>query len=424
MAFCDVVKLFRLVGQPTITKQKFSVKVAYSTEISSILRSINKEDPGCIDDLFIDGVAFIAGAELPADGNEISFECNLPQNSSSKFYKSFEDLLVQVPSICRGQIPDQFYVIEDDFFTQDGDKCPQKFQTLVCIVELIKSLSQLAHYHDQKASTKSLRLVFIHPDNVTRSISPTVLETDIPQHMISQLLINPQLATILASDNAAQNPHYNAEKGVFGTTITDFVSRSSSPKIAFEYLLTNWDQFTFLYHRNLSTYLSGFAFHKAKKEISDTEFKIAEQFSKVISEITGKLLSIPLSLAAVVAIIRSTNWKESLLILVGLSLASLLISKVVKNQKRQFDRIVHAKRVAFDAIEGNQTEFPRELSDEVRDMKDKLDENEDILEETLSLYQKLSWAPTYIGIGVFLLHHSSEVQKLWVIIVKFCFRIF
>lgn len=420
MSFSDIVKLYRISGKPSVSGETFSATLPFTVEVVELLEAIGPSD---IDELFIDDNLYVLNASLPQEGTEIKFECLLPKRSSAQFYKSFEQLLDQAHDISQGKVPAEFYIIDDDFYTQDDSPQPAKFQTLKSISDLINGLSHLALYHDQKAFAKSLRLVFIHPDQ-NQSIPPTVLETRIEIEMLLLGKISTQLVESLVADSATENPHYNAEVGVFGTTIADFVSKYTDPQLAFSYLINNWDEFTKIYQKNLSTYLSGFAFHKAKKEVAETEFSIAEQFSKVISEITGKLLSIPLSLAAVLAIVKSTSAGESLLIICGLSLASFIISKAVDNQKRQLERIGHAKEVAFSAIEGKQQNYPAELSGEIEKMKTSLNKNEVNLKETLRWYGRLSWTPTIIAMFVFYFHHNNALLNFWQKIVKWLLCIF
>lgn len=161
------------------------------------------------------------------------------------------------------------------------------------------------------------------------------------------------------------------------------------------------DEFAAIFVKNLDTYLSGFAFHKAKREVAEAELKIADEFSKIIIDITGKLLGIPISLAAAIAITKSTSAFECLIIVAGLGLATLIFSGTVGNQQRQLKRIIHAKNVVFNALEGKQEIYPAELKSAISEMKSGLDNNESKLRWLLWLFRCLSWAPFIVGAGIF-----------------------
>lgn len=118
-------------------------------------------------------------------------------------------------------------------------------------------------------------------------------------------------------------------------------------KYDFENLICHWDKFVKLFENNLSTYMSGFSFHKARKEIAKSEAEFAEKISKLITDLTTKVLSIPVSLLASFGIIKLTSRSEMLLVLLGVLLSSLILHMVLLNQDKQLKHICHAKDIAF-----------------------------------------------------------------------------
>ena len=211
------------------------------------------------------------------------------------------------------------------------------------------------------------------------------------------------LVESLRVGNSTTDPHYSSKVAVFRVSLAEFLNKRPVGLPAFSYLVLQWDDFTNVFIKNLDTYLSGFAFHKAKREVAEAELKIADEFSKIIIDITGKLLGIPISIVAAIAITKSTSVLEGLMIVIGLGLATLIFSGTVGNQQRQLQRIIHAKNVVFNALEGKQEVYPDELKTAITEMKTGLDKNEDKLRSLLWLFRCLSWAPFIAGAGLFYL---------------------
>lgn len=202
-------------------------------------------------------------------------------------------------------------------------------------------------------------MIFIHSGEGTQNY-PIELECNITPDLLRCNIPNMSLLEEL-TENVCPTPHHHSKKTIFSSTITEFVKQTPDGQKAFDFLVHNWDEFLRRFDNDFSTYLSGFAFHKAKREVAKSEFELADQFSKVLGDINSKLLSVPLSVAGIVALLKSNSPIEKLLLLAGLLIVSWLLYEVVKNQKRQLNRIIHAKQVAFNSIEGEKENYPDDL---------------------------------------------------------------
>jgi len=256
-------------------------------------------------------------------------------------------------------------------------------------------LSKLAHYHDSKTTDDHLKLVFLQPDEakpavvIETIISPTVLFYEPPDVCLIDELCVGDIKT---------DPHFNAKRGVFGVTLIEFMNKRPLEQSKFEWIVQHWREFIILYQQNLGTYISGFAFHRVKREIAEKEFYIAGQLSKVTSEITGKLLSIPISFAVIIAVLKSDTIFEKLILVAGLALAALVISGSVRNQQKQLESIGHAKQVIFNSFEGDRDSYPEDINTEITKMVDGLDRNETYLFRLLWFFRVLSWVPFMISV--------------------------
>jgi hypothetical protein len=410
MILKPIVELYRACGRPPLEDLYFTCEADYA-QIKPLVQRIFQDDFARIEDLEIDDEDFDGDAKgLPATGDKISFRLRVPDISAITFHKNLADLLETDPKISHGEIPSEYYLLDDDFYISDPNR-PIFIETLEHVCQLIKGLSKLAHYHDEKPSNGYLRLVFIQAAEGT--IKPVELETRVNLAMVESARgLDPRIVVDLSESSAANDPHFSAKVGVFGMSLACFSSNKPSGE-AFQYLVTNWDKFVAEYQRDLSTYLSGFAFHKAKKEVAEAELNIANEFSKVLCDISGKLLGIPVSVAAIIAISKADKFIEHLFLLIGIVIASYIIWRIVENQKRQFDRIEHAKELILCSIEGKIEIFPEELAKAVVELRAKLDSDARSLRSNLRLFGVLSWAPILVAI-------SFLAYLYWGAIAAFC----
>jgi len=401
MALAPIVELFRNVNRPLITDGVFSSRLAVTEELVRLINATRKLYPDQFDEIVVDDTEVMSDESLPEQGGYIEFTFRLPTGPENKFYSSLAGLILDVPKISRGEVPAEFYLIEEDYFSGTDALSPE-LEKLKVVCKLIKGLSELAHYHDEKASSGQYRLIFIQPEDSTLPVTKAVeIDTTVNVSMLGGKIPDITLVESLCADSPKTDPHYSSKIGVFRASLAEFMKKCPVSEPVFSFLVSEWEDFTSLFNKNLNTYLSGFAFHKAKREVAEAELKIADEFSKLIIDITGKLLGIPLSLAAAIAITKSTSITESLLLVIGLGLATLIFSGTVGNQQRQFQRIIHAKDVVFNALEGKQEIYPDELKADITKMKNGLNVNEYKLRWLLRLFRCLSWVPFLLGSVLF-----------------------
>lgn len=351
---------------------------------------------------------------LPKSGEEISFQCSIPTSSNNTFYKDVNALLSKGSDISKGKLPEDFYLVDDDYYCSDA-AIPKSVLQLQQVIELIRSLSTLARYHDDKSNGSPRKLVFI-PSPGAQYQHPVVLQTQVTQEILSEAADLP--ATFLAglvNVTPEEDIHSTARCRMFETTITEFLSPITEAT-RFLYLIKHWQDFTNQFHNNFNTYLSGFAFHKAKKEVASQELEIAHQFSKVTSEIVGKLFGIPLSVGAVLAMPKSSTLFEESILLFSIVLAALIISGAVGNQQMQFRRIRHSKDIILKDIESRSDDYPADLRSDIKTMKRSLNNDERKLNLILMTFRALCWVPPIFGTYIFMLDHSVAAYLKYLIL--------
>lgn len=399
MGICSVVDLFRAAGRPIITAGAFSASMAFTPDTIKLISNAREASINVFDELLIDEREVFDNDPLPITGNKIDFVIRPPQDSANSFHASLKEFLKSSPQISRGEIPTDFYLINEDYFSGD-DICSPKISVLSAICDLIKKLSQLANYHDSKATSDHYKLVFVQPGEL-RQISPVVLETQIIEKMLENEIPDLEILDELCTDSAKSDAHYNEKIGIFWTSLTEFVEKKCQHKNSFFNLVKYWKEFIVSYRNNLGTYLSGFSFHKAKREIAEAEFGIAEQLSKITSDIAGSLFSIPISIAGTIVIFKTENTTEICFILFGLLLIIPIIFGIIFNKKNQLKRIEHAKGIIFDSIEGKKQSYPENLKNAIDSMIVNINSSIVQLKRWLNVYLAISFAPFVLGLIIF-----------------------
>ncbi|WP_447895459.1 hypothetical protein [Vreelandella sp. GE22] len=280
-------------------------------------------------------------------------------------------------------------------------------KSLGVFCDFVKKLACLAHYHDAKVTDSGLNLVFIHPKEGGGQSTVAIKAKADPKMVLKTGELDLSLLSSLCDNDQTTDMHYHEKINVFSSTLIDFVKGDKARVGAFDNLVDKWDDFVDLYNKNIGTYMSGFAFHKAKREVAEAEISISEQFSKVLSDITTRVLSIPLSFAAIVALIKADSFWESYFIVVGVFLASLIISQLVSNQQRQFNRVVKSKALVLGSFEGRKELYPENLKSHLDDLEVDLDNYEKRVRRTLWIFRVLSWAPVLAALLAFLLIYTD-----------------
>lgn len=399
MAIASLVQLFRLVGKPSLTRGVFAGSVNFK-EHGSLLLSIEASGSGNFVSIVLNDNDFHKVSDIP-DGSEgiVEFSVRPARQGSSTFHENVSALLKQDPKIGQGVTPKNYYLIDEDYCDAlDGANDISRKLNNLCV--LIEKLSQLAHYHDKKTHSNFLRLVFIKPEEIGVS-QPLVIETQVDTEVLEfSSHANLEHLISLCGSSQSQDPHYHGRMGIFGNTITEFVQGRPENEKPFHFLVRNWNDFLTAYDKNFAVYTSGFAFHKAKREVAEAEVEISNKLSSVVSDITGKLLGIPISLAAVAAIPKAGSIVNSALIVLGIMLASFILSETIGNQKRRLKRVVHSKDMILNAIEGRKEVYPEDLRNNINQIISDLKKDEEKTANLLQGFSLISWLPFILAMVV------------------------
>lgn len=387
-----IVDFYRACDRPKL--QNDAVQLSVDIDVSHCRTELSKLQEVAADtikELMIDGHEELEHAKPLSDtANSIKVKLQIPQGNSSRFYSNAEAMLQSVPSLLHGKMPQQFYLIEEDYFHSEAVEKPKKVVALEKLVALITALKKIAHRSSEVNDL--LSLMYLAPDE---SPLPRIAELKIkatPAIIQEVEALDLMILESLTLNQQAVDVHHTERKGIFINTLVDFIAKYE-PAQAFEKIIINWTMVMGEYQKNLASYMSGFAFNKVRKQIANAQIEIAENLANVISSIMGKALAVPISMLAVVAFFNADNNSEKIILAFGVFIASLIVSIAIKSQKLHFKQVKEAKQLALESYEGEHTNYPPELLTKIEKTKKQLSIQTRKVGSWLNLLHLLAWIP-------------------------------
>ncbi len=388
MSFYPLVQLRRAASHASLNGPVFCCSVHVTEDILEILdqcdylRKVNDHD---------------LNGELPNletyIGQDVELNFRLPRTSGSQFYPNLNIFLSSYTfsySECV-ELPEFYLFDEDLYYSNDSEKRDQNdiFLRLEKLITSVSKLEALAHYHDGKMGD-SRTLVYLSGEHRT----PIVLSVNISEQLLSKD-INFSLLSELTSTESEMNIHYSDKLSVFYASLYEFLGGAYAPNDAFCKLVDSWENFVSLYQNNLSTYLSGFSFHKAKKEIAEAEIELSEKLTTLTSDIVFKLFSVPASVIALAAIMQkgTLDLLVLFLLVIGIIVTILLMYGLLNSQKNKYESLKKAKDLVFSSIAGKEAEYPDELNNEISSMKERLNNHFNSTERWLNCFKFAIFSP-------------------------------
>lgn len=398
MSLDNFKKIHHLIGlHIPIVKGCLEGKVNCSLEVLDILKNCQSSEHFRIDEICLHEKEVTLEKIKPCN-SKLNISLKILESDSSLIFKDLNDMLNKRLSLHKGENIEDFYFWSfDQYVGSDFESTLKSKLKSLCL--LIKGLADLAHYHDNKSETGKSSYIFVNESDISNG-HPLVIETKITEEMLIEPLIDVSIFDDFSTSKLGnKNPNIGREKSIFRATLIEYIkSKSSHSGDEFSLLIQGWDDFITLFKRNFDTYISGFAFHKARKEVADAELSIASELSKIMGEIGGKVLGIPISMVAIIPIVNSKSIFESIIISLGLLISSIISSQVISNQQNQLNRVLHAKKIMFPPDESQNSKLPDFLEDLVKNASENLDINYFKLNITLWFFRIISWLPAILGV--------------------------
>ena len=398
----NVVSLYRALERPKIEDGcRFEASVEANNKIVDAIQRCRQLSSGCgrFEEILVNGVEQPYEQEI-VFGQQLKLCWLLSTSGKFPFYESYEHFLKSRTTVYKGDLPESYYIASEDSLVELGNSSAEA-NRLKSICTLITSLSEIAHYHDEKSSAETFRLVFVINDTTNNGYHPVVLDTKFSVDDIygPELDLRALEEIVEASKNA--DSHAQEKASLFRLCLADVVESTPSDKAAFTYLLRNWSDLLKKYKQSFDVYISGFSFSKIRNDLAKAEVDIASSLSKALNDVTGKLFSIPVSFAAVLTMSKLESIEENIIFVFGALIFSLIISGLVRNQLLLKRNIDSSSGMIFSQFEQKKAEYPDELQNCLDTAKATIDRQSKLLGLTLHGGRVVGWLVSLLATWMF-----------------------
>lgn len=386
--FESIVKLYRAIGSPSFQDDLLVYDGVYSDEISAAIQACKGLN-----------AAYGNFEHLSEERYSIDFEYRLPSSEVGKFFHDVESFILSSASLSKGQFPKNIFIVSEGWADSDANK-PSKIIKLERVCRLVQLLSLLAVGFDKDSNTECYSLFFALPPDGGRPPRSFLLPTNIVPSMLQYEIQHLNLLEEILNKKNENKAHLSERKLMMRLAVADVLDKFESEANMFLVLVREWKTVLSQYRNNLQTYVHGFSFEKVRREVAQAEIDYGTKLSSVLGDIAGKLLALPVSLVALVALQKTDSNFEAFVLFLSLVLVTVVLLSVLYNQKLQVDRLMHSFDVVFDEFKCKVETYPQKLQKLLKLTMKQVDEQGEVLKNTFLLLQVASCIPTYLGFMV------------------------
>ncbi|MGB7647302.1 MAG: hypothetical protein WBM22_17770 [Pseudomonas fluorescens] len=379
--FSHVVALYRALGAPTIHDGVVSYEGAPTAGIISALRMCD-ELPA----------AYGKFEHLSEEADSLEIEFRLPSNESGHFYSSLAEFVARNGSLGKGQFPSNVYITELRWADSDDIEPPEiKYLRRVC--RLIELLALLAIGVDRDSSPDGYNLFFALPPDGAKPPRTFLLPTQIDVKVLDYELNHLSLLEEILNRKNENKAHLSERKLMIRMAVASVIEKFESEPNLLLVIVREWREVLATYRANLQTYVYSFSFERVRREVAQAEIDYGTKLSGVLGDIAGKMLALPISLAGLVALEKTTSKFEGFILVLGLAVVSVVLLAILHNQMLQTERLLHSFNVIFDDFKDKIKTYPPKLQRLLRITIDQVDKQGLTLTRTFRLLKGLSLIP-------------------------------
>lgn len=378
--FSYVVTLYRAIGTPPIEGGVISYEGVSTPEIVAALRLCD-DLPG----------AFGRFQHLSEDEDAIDIDFRLPSNESGRFYSTVSEL-ARSGSLGKGQFPKNIYVVDLGWADFD-DNDPGAIKDLKQVCRLIELLSQLAIGVDKDSSVDSYNLFFALPPDGAKPPRTFLLPTQVDDKILGHELRHLSLLEEILNSKNENKAHLSERKLMIRMAVASVIEKFENEPNLLLVVVREWREILANYRANLQTYVYSFSFEKVRRELAQAEIDYGTKLSGVLGDIAGKMLALPISLAGLIVLKKTSSPFEGFILVLGLAVVSAVLFAILHNQTLQTDRLLHSFNVVFDDFKDKIKTYPPKLQGLLRITIGQVERQGRTLNNTFRLLKVLSLLP-------------------------------
>lgn len=412
--FTKLVSLYRLLDCPELKNNTFTTEATATLELINLLRFLwSAKGRGCEFELNNEDSRDDGFPSIEV-GKSLSLTVRGFSTEKTFFFKNTEAWIDGTPTLKKGNFSPNTYLIEEDLIVTEGDS-NEKVSKVLAACQLIEKLSQLAHFHDEKKGlSDAFRLVFVMPDQEDKVYHPVTLETQLSSAILELETPNLSiLSNILDELQNTNNIHAAERLSVFRIAVAEIIEKIPKEDESVTYLIRHWNDVADSFEKSWESYLSGFSFSKLKIEIAEQQAVFSQKLTDTVASLSGKLFSLPVSIAAVVLLEKTDSPIANVFYLISSLLVSFMVANSVKMQKKNLSNVKSSYEMVFFAFEGQNKQQITNIQKELDGVTGELNDTVTELEDNLNVYSILAWAPL-ITAFVYLVYTLNNKVELMV----------
>lgn len=387
--FADVVTLYREAERPALDAGRFAfVGVATASLRAAISRC---ESLGDTFGRFEDGPDW--------SGDSVEFSWIVSANEHGRFFENVSDLVDRSQSLSQGKRPQNFYLIEEDYFSTEAD-VPEQLEHAYELCELVQHLGSISLSADVSPSTHPKEIIFVIPAGEKAPPRTLTLLTRLDSSALSVGPLDLAPLRRLVAGDASNALHSHELRGLFRLAIADAVGRAPTSEKAFLFLVKNWPEVLEKYSFDVDCYLSNFSFEKVRLEIAQMELDFSSRLSSVLGDSAAKFLALPVPIAVLAAIYKVDGVVESYLLFFGSFVIVMLFSGLIYNQLLQLNRIGHSYDVITDQFNKKSKSYPESITTRLREVQRGVSRQRSFLLRILRILRIIAWIPIFASLAL------------------------
>ncbi|MDF3933689.1 hypothetical protein [Pseudomonas citronellolis] len=408
--FSHVVDLYRALGSPTIEEGVIRYEALPTPEITGALQMC--------DDL---PAAYGKFEHRSEESGILDIEFRLPSNESGRFYNTLGEFVARNGSLGKGRFPSNVYIVELGWADCD-DVEPPEIKSLKRVCRLIELLALLAIGVDKDSSPDSYNLFFALPPDGAKPPRTFLLPTQVDIKVLDYELNHLSLLEEILNRKNENKAHLSERKLMLRMAVASVIERFENEPSLFLVIVREWREVLSTYRANLQTYVYSFSFERVRREVAQAEIDYGTKLSGVLGDIAGKMLALPISLAGLVALERTTSRFEAFILVLGLAVVSVVLLTILQNQMLQVERLLHSFNVIFDDFKTKIKTYPPKLQGLLSITIGQVEKQGQTLTKTFRLLKVLSLLPIVGALLLTLIKYWDGFVWLFMTIfpIEFC----
>ncbi|MES2027216.1 MAG: hypothetical protein V4448_16830 [Pseudomonadota bacterium] len=395
--FALVVQLYRALQKPQVSQANtYSFEGRLAPEIQQLVQNYEDLPPA------------FGAITVREEHEHYSIEVELPVGDVGKFYKSVGDFVQGAPTLYRGEVPNEYYVIDIDYHA-GADEPPDSIKEVWKIAEFIKHLSNFAE-DSAGFNDAGKRLIFVLPPDGKTPQKTIVMPIELEEAALKNTLSHLRLLQGLTEEKHDSKLHIEERRLMMRSAIADVLSARSDDVKLLTHLVQHWSEVLKKYRHNFQAYINIFAFDAVRKKIADAEIEYASKLSGVLGDIAGKLLALPVSLAALVVLVEVKTDYAFWLGCISLFVITSIFWLVLDNQKIQVDRLADSFELSFSPFFSKLNTYPAALRKLIETRQTGFASQLEKLKFTFNFFRLLAIVPTIGALGTIIWRYQQQIE--------------